>query len=316
VLFNNYPAAGPLASRRLARPGGRWYRPCVRGQFLTSDGVPLGYLRQGREPGGGPPRILVHGGATDTSCFEPLLPRLSAARDVLCYDRRGRAGSGDGSSYDVRREVLDLAEFAAFAAGGGPADVFGHSYGGTIALLLAADRGLSGSIGKLAVYEPPFAVPGLVPAGLPAKVRELADAGRADEALRAFLGHVLALPDRVLAVMRHHPSWAASLAALPTLHREFDVVTSVPPPDRIDPAIDVLYLIGKAGGNPSFGVVAAAVRAASPRVTMAEVGGLPHLAIATWTEPMAALLDAYFGGPDLAGPDLQGRAPGSVDFSA
>jgi len=283
----------------------------MRGHFLTSDGVPLGYLRQGSQPGGGPPLILVHGGATDASCFEPLLPYLSATRDVLCYDRRGRAGSGDGGSYDIRREVLDLAELAAFAADGGPADIFGHSYGGTIALLLAADQDLHGAIGRLAVYEPPFAVPGLVPDGLPARVRELAAAGRADEALRAFLGHVLALPDRVLAVMRHHPSWAASIAALPTLHREFDVVTSVPPPDRIDPAIDVLYLIGRAGGNPAFGTVAAEVLAASPNVTMAEVGGLPHLAIATWTESLAALLDAHFSRPDL-----EGRASGSVDFSA
>jgi len=260
---------------------------------VTSDGVRLGYARQG--PAGGPPLILVHGGATDSTCFDPLVPYLTKRHDVLSYDRRGHGASGDGPGpYDVGREIADLAEIAAFAAGGEPADVFGYSYGGSIALLLAADPGRSAAIGRLAVYEPPFAIGGLIPAGSRERIGALLAAGDRDEALAEFVRLTFGLPDRVLAVMRRRPAWAASLAALPALDRELDVVASVRPPRGIDPAISVLFLLGEAAGNPGFAAVAGEVAAAAPNVTVRPVGGLPHLAIATYTAPLARLLTAHF----------------------
>ena len=262
--------------------------------FLTSDGVGLAYVRTGRP--GERPLILVHGGATDSTCFDPLIPYLAGQHDVLAYDRRGHGASGDvPGPYDVGREVADLAELAAFAAGGGHADVFGYSYGGSIALLLAAGPGASAAIGRLAVYEPPFAVDGLVPAGSRERITDLLAAGDADEALAEFIRLTFGLPDRVIAVMRRRPAWAASLAALPALDRELGVVTSVSPPGRLDPALDVLFLLGDTGGNPGFAAVAAEVTAAARNVTIGRVGGVPHLAIATYTAPLARLLIAHFG---------------------
>jgi pimeloyl-ACP methyl ester carboxylesterase len=70
-------------------------------------------------------------------------------------DRHGRGESvpGGTASYDVEREVEDLA--AVIEAAGGHAHVFGTSWG--LALALAA-AGSGVPIDRLALYEAPFIV--------------------------------------------------------------------------------------------------------------------------------------------------------------
>jgi pimeloyl-ACP methyl ester carboxylesterase len=267
--------------------------------FVTTDGVELGYVRQGQGQGqgqgSGPPLVLVHGGATDKGCFDPIAPLLAERHEVVAYDRRGRGTSGDGhAGYEIQRELLDLAEFAAFVGGGEPVDVFGYSFGGLIAVALAAAPGASRTIRRLAVYEPPFRVPGMLPEGLRAEAASLGDP---DEILRRFITRTFLLPDTVVDAMQRHPAWESSRQAVPTLDREFDVVETLAPPDKLDPAIPVLHLLGHpdCGGNPAFAAVAQRISAASDNVRIEYVSGLPHFAIATDAAHMADLIEQFLG---------------------
>jgi pimeloyl-ACP methyl ester carboxylesterase len=265
-------------------------------RFTTTDGVELGYDRHGAKTSG-PPLLLVHGGMTDKGCFAPILPLLAQHREVIAYDRRGRGTSGDGAVYEVQRDMLDLAEIAAFAGNGKPVDVFGYSYGGMLALSLAASDEGAKTIKRLAVYEPPFSVPGMFAEGLVDDVERLIKEGEGSGALRRFVSGTFHLPEPVVAAMERHPAWAASLAALPTFGRESDAVESLAPPDKLNPDIAVLYIVGDNGGNPAFADIANRVAKANPNVRTAAVGGIPHFAIATEPQRMAELLLDFFDGP-------------------
>ena len=265
--------------------------PEATGTLTTTDGVQLGYIRQGS----GPPLVLVHGGATDVTCFDPILPALAERFDVLAYDRRGRGMSGDGAAgYEVQRELLDLAEVAQFAGGGEPVDVFAYSYGGTIALSLAASPDAARTLRRLAVYEPPFNVPGMLDDGLHDDVVRLVAAGDGDEALRQFVGRTFRLPDAVVDFMQTHPAWQASLAAVATLDREFDTVDALAPPHSLDPHVPVLHIVGDSGGNPAFLAIAEQVAKAADSVRIERIGGLPHFAIASEPVRMVELLVEFF----------------------
>jgi len=107
-----------------------------------------------RADGDGPPVVLVHGSMDRSSSFGRATKALEGFR-VIRYDRRGYARSlalGPPSSF--AQQVDDLFDVIATEAGGHPRLVFGHSYGGTIALAAAAARpeALSG----VAVYECPL----------------------------------------------------------------------------------------------------------------------------------------------------------------
>jgi pimeloyl-ACP methyl ester carboxylesterase len=119
----------------------------------SNDGTQIAYEKLG----GGPPLILVDG-ALCSRAFGPMrkLAKLMAEHfTVFMYDRRGRNESGDIQPYAPEREVEDLE--ALINEAGGSAYVYGISSGAGLSLRAAAG-GLN--ITKLAVYEPPFEVPG------------------------------------------------------------------------------------------------------------------------------------------------------------
>ncbi len=101
--------------------------------------------------GEGPTVVVVHGMMDRSTSFARLAKALPEHR-VVRYDRRGYARSldlGPPASFDD--QVDDL---RAVLGDHGPALVFGHSYGGTIALATAA-RSPEGILGLLA-YECPM----------------------------------------------------------------------------------------------------------------------------------------------------------------
>lgn len=102
------------------------------------------------DDGTGPPIVLVHGTMDRSSSFGRMA-RVLAGRRVLRYDRRGYGRSLSlGPPASFAQQVDDLLE----VIGDEPALVFGHSYGGTIALG-AATRAPTSMIG-IAVYECPM----------------------------------------------------------------------------------------------------------------------------------------------------------------
>jgi len=84
---------------------------------------------------GAPLVACIHGSMDRHSSFARLRARLMATCDVLLYDRRGYAGSRDVEppASGIGDHVADLLALLA----GRRAVLFGHSYGGDIALALA-----------------------------------------------------------------------------------------------------------------------------------------------------------------------------------
>ncbi|HXQ48690.1 MAG TPA: alpha/beta hydrolase [Thermoplasmata archaeon] len=88
----------------------------------------------------GDPTVLVHGSLADHTSWARVLPILSQSLTVLAYDRRGFGASTLGPR--ERPVATDAADLAALLETLDllPVHVIAHSYGGPVALRLAAQR--------------------------------------------------------------------------------------------------------------------------------------------------------------------------------
>ena len=103
--------------------------------------------------GEGPLVVLVHGTMDRSTSFNRVAKHLDGHR-VARYDRRGYARSlALGPPRDFAQQVDDLVEVIT-SAGGGPAVVAGHSYGGTIAV--AAAQRAPDLVAGVVAYEAPM----------------------------------------------------------------------------------------------------------------------------------------------------------------
>lgn len=105
------------------------------------------------ERGRGPGVLLIHGQPGIGDDWEKVVHRLEADHRVLFPDRPGY-GAGSIDPVPMAENAILLAELLE-RAGAAPATVVGHSYGGGIAILLAAHRPdlvdglvLVGSVGR------------------------------------------------------------------------------------------------------------------------------------------------------------------------
>ena len=118
--------------------------------FLQMNGTRLHYERTGA----GDPLVLVHGSWVDGSVWEAVLPTLARSFEVVSYDRRGHGRSscppGQGSVLDDVEDLAALIELLGLT----PAYVAGASWGGSIALRLAAAH--PELVRSVAVHEPPL----------------------------------------------------------------------------------------------------------------------------------------------------------------
>lgn len=106
------------------------------GHRIDIDGRLLRYVQQGA----GPDVVLIHGVIGSAEDWQPLVPLLAARHRVTAVDLLGHGGSelrpgahnlaGNAAALTALGERLDIKD----------AVVVGHSYGGAIALKLAADR--------------------------------------------------------------------------------------------------------------------------------------------------------------------------------
>jgi pimeloyl-ACP methyl ester carboxylesterase len=101
-----------------------------------------------------PPLVLVHGSWGDHHSWDAIVPALARRFRVVAYDRRGHGQSerppGQGSAEEDAADLATLIEQLGLA----PAHVAGFSFGGSIALRLAARR--PDLVRSLAVQEPPL----------------------------------------------------------------------------------------------------------------------------------------------------------------
>ena len=164
----------------------------------SPDGTPIGYLRTGT----GRPLVMVHGSPADHSTFAQLAPLLEQSVSPCLIDRRGRGMSGDAASYAHEREFEDAAAVVdSFDQG---ADLFGHSYGGVVALEAAR---LATKLRRLVLYEPWI---GRYPDGFLDKIAAMADAGDS-EGIVTSVFKVADLSDADIEMLRARPSWKKRL---------------------------------------------------------------------------------------------------------
>lgn len=126
------------------------------GVAVSRDGTVIAYESLGQGPG-----LVIVGGALSTgSDYLPLARALAGEYEVHVMERRGRPGSGpQRAGHSVADEVDDLAAVAAMT---GSEAVFGHSFGGLVALETARRHSLFGDV---FVYEPGVPVRGQIPVG-------------------------------------------------------------------------------------------------------------------------------------------------------
>lgn len=162
------------------------------------DGVELHYTELGR----GRPCLLMHGGlGLDHSTFLPWLAPLGEDLHLILYDHRGNGCSGRPPLASLSLpQLCDDAEALRRRLGLGPVVLFGHSYGGFIALeyALRHPQSVSGLIlvGSAARFDPasPDLVRRLAERGLaPALERLIASPVDDHESLRRFLSEARTL---------------------------------------------------------------------------------------------------------------------------
>ncbi|MGB3736924.1 MAG: alpha/beta hydrolase [Ilumatobacter sp.] len=158
-----------------------------------------------RQTGQGDPLVLVHGSLDGIGAFSLVELRLAEDYSVWVYDRRGRGGSGDGTTYSLDREVDDLR--AVVRATGGVPHVVAHSYGAVVALQ-ARLRGVP--MRSLVVYEPPINGEALDPQQI-ADVHVAVEEDRIDDAIRNVATQLAGITNDELAIAIKVPPIRKSL---------------------------------------------------------------------------------------------------------
>lgn len=195
-----------------------------------------------RITGSGPPIVLVHGSAADSDSFRLLEPRLATRFTVVSVDRRGRRGSPDGDTYTLEEEFADLVGVVESLPE--PAIVFGHSFGGNVALGAAL---LSPLVSKLVLYEPGRR--GDAPDGMRDELERLLALDDRRAAMRLVLLEFTRFPEEWLDDLLETPPWEARLAYAHTFVRELRAYDEYDYGDLSRLATPTLVLVG--GESPA-----------------------------------------------------------------
>lgn len=173
--------------------------PVTTATVASADGTVIGYHTVGQ----GPAVIVVGGAMRAAEDYLPLARGLAERYRVHVLDRRGRGLSGpQGPHYGIARECEDL---LAVQAATGARAVFGHSYGGLVALETAAR---SEAFEAMVLYEPAVSIRGSIPTAWMTPYRALLDRGDTRGAFACFVrafgeGAIARLPQWYLrAVLR------------------------------------------------------------------------------------------------------------------
>lgn len=120
-----------------------WFRTALDepGQpgSVVVDGCEIAYLAWG--PRGAATVVLIHGGAAHARWWEPLAPMLAGDQRVVAIDLSGHGASGWRERYSAIRWADEVLAVAEAAGGSGPPVVVGHSMGGLVAIVAAANHG-------------------------------------------------------------------------------------------------------------------------------------------------------------------------------
>jgi pimeloyl-ACP methyl ester carboxylesterase len=111
-------------------------------QLFDTGVVCLNYAEFAATPGATPgdPIVVLHGGSARWQAAQPIIPALTEYGPVYALDLRGHGLSGRvPGHYTLRDYMGDVITFLEGVVRG-PAVLFGHSMGGQVAILVAAQR--------------------------------------------------------------------------------------------------------------------------------------------------------------------------------
>ncbi len=170
-----------------------------RGVVVAGDGAAIGVLSLGAGPG----IVVVPGNNRRAHHYEGLARGLAGAHEVHVVERRGRGVSGaQGASYGVETEVDDV---LAVMERTGARMVFGHSYGGLVALHVGLRRPLD----ALVAYEPAVSIEGSFDASWLNTFTQQLDGGHPTAAMATFLKGTDLLPYKATSLL-----WAIAFLML------------------------------------------------------------------------------------------------------
>jgi len=112
-----------------------------------------------RTIGSGPPLVMLHGGISSAGFYGSVAEDLAASHEVHLLERRNcGVSTATPIPHDFDVEAADICALIRLL--GPNCNVFGHSAGALAAL--AAQRRDPLLVGRLALYEPPLTVAGLI----------------------------------------------------------------------------------------------------------------------------------------------------------
>lgn len=109
--------------------------PVHKGRHINIDDIPIRYVQEGE----GPDVLLIHGSLGSIEDWETLMPELSRHFRVTAFDRLGHGYSAMPETDFTLQDNAHLALGVIRKLGLTDTRVLGHSYGGAVALQLAAD---------------------------------------------------------------------------------------------------------------------------------------------------------------------------------
>ena len=242
---------------------------------------------QYRVVGSGDPIVLVHGAAADATTFRLLEPLLAERFTVVSVDRRGRFGSADADAYALEAEFADLARIVDSLHS--PVTIFGHSFGGNVALGTAL---LGSNVSQLVLYE--LGRPGDVAAEMHDELARLLDADDRVGAMRLALLEFTRFPEEWIDDLLETPPWQERLSYAHTIARELRAYEEHDYGDLSRLPVPTLFLVG--GDSPPEDLAYA--EALARRLPSAQVGVLPgqgHIATVTAPQLVADAITAFVG---------------------
>ncbi|WP_218145152.1 alpha/beta fold hydrolase [Nocardioides luteus] len=236
--------------------------------------------------GDGPGLLMVPGVMSDAGGWRHVARAMTAWPSVSILNRRGRTPSGPlGDDYSLRTEVDDLA--AVLEQIGEPRAIFGWSYGGLIALLLASER----PVGHVIAYEP--VAPGFGAAALPS-LRTADDLGDWDRSVEIVNRDVSGFSAEHVELLRSDPvAWATLRQLSEPLYAELRALSQADIPGSLGSHAGLVDLIiGEDNlDRAPYGTSFEQIRRRLPDADVHRLPGQGHLAHVDAPAALGRMLD-------------------------